>query len=142
MKRFRSLRVASAIFLAASLLAGCSSAKNEEAAEAEVPLFHQALDAGHFGELFDAAGDDIQKSGKREDFVAFLAAVHRKLGNVKTSTKTGWQVNMDLKGELVTLIYKTEFAEGKGVETFAYRFRDDKPILVGYHINAPALILK
>jgi len=126
----------------ACLLAGCSAGEKTALAEADVPRFHAALDAGNHAEIYDAAGDELQKAGKREDFIAFLGAVHRKLGNVKSSKLTGWQVGADLKGNLITLVYDTEFTEGKGAEQFAYRIQDKQAVLVGYHINAPALILK
>lgn len=126
----------------ASLLAGCSFDTNTDAAEAEIPRFHQALDAGRHAELYDAAGAELKSVAKREDFLALLGAVHRKLGNVKSTKRTAWNVNATLSGSLITLAYETEFAEGKATETFVYRMDDKRAVLMGYNIASLALIIK
>ena len=101
------------VVMLACLLGACSAGEKTDLAEADVPRFHAALDAGKHAEIYAAAGDELQKAGKREDFIAFLGAVHRKLGYVKSSKRNGWQVGADLKGTLITLVYETEFAAGK-----------------------------
>ena len=99
------------VALLACLLGACSTGEKTDLAEADVPRFHAAPDAGNQAKIHDAAGDELQKAGKREDFIALLGAVHRKLGNVKSSKRIGWRVGADLHGTLITLAHETEFVE-------------------------------
>lgn len=126
----------------AFVLAGCSVSADTAAAEAGVPTFHQLLDAGQFVEIYEQSSDDLKKSTTQQDFVALLEAVHRKLGNTKSSDKQGWNINYHTSGTFVTLTYKTVYAEGDAAEQFVFRMQGKAAMLVGYHINSTALILK
>ena len=42
----------------------------------------------------------------------------------------------------MTLAYRTSFDAGAAQEEFVYRLQDKAVLLVGYHINSTALILK
>jgi opacity protein-like surface antigen len=123
-------------------LAGCSASADTAAAEAGVPRFHQLLDAGKFAEIYEQSSEDLKKTATQQDFVALLEAVHRKLGNTKSSDKQGWNINYHTSGTFVTLTYKTVYAEGEAAEQFVFRMQGKVAALVGYHINSTALILK
>ena len=123
-------------------LCGCSMSADTALAEQGVPRFHEQLDAGRFDEIWDQAADELKKASPQPEFVEFLSAVHRKLGNTKSADKTGWNVNYQTSGSFVTLGYKTVFAEGDAQEQFVFRLQDNKALLVGYHINSMALITK
>ena len=77
----------------------------------------------------------------REKFVAFLAAVHRKLGVMKSTKQRGWNVNYHTSGTFVTLTYATTYERGEAVEQFVYRLRAEQALLAGYHVNSEALVL-
>lgn len=111
-------------------------------AEAAVPDFHQALDSGQFDQLYEDGADELKQAVQRQDFVALLDAVHRKLGDVSSSTKSGWNVNYHTSGTFVTLTYDTAFSQGKATEQFVFKLSDSKALLVGYHINSNDLVAR
>lgn len=125
-----------------ALLAGCSMAADADRAAQAVPKFHEMLDAGRFEDIYAGAADDLKGATPQKDFVALLEAVHRKLGNTKSSTQQGWNVNYHTSGTFVTLNYATAYAEGDASEQFVYRLRANEALLAGYHVNSNALILK
>jgi hypothetical protein len=126
--------------IAAVLLGGCSSGKDAALAGAQIPGFRQLMAEQKFEEIYDAAADDLKRATTRQDMVALLAAVDRKLGPVKSTQQVKWNVNFRTSGTFVTLGFKTQFERGDGNETFVYRVEDDKALLAGYHINSNALI--
>ena len=125
----------------AYLIAACSMSANTQLADQEVPKFHASLDASDFAALYDAGAQELKAVTTKQDFVNLLEAVHRKLGAVSKSEKTGWNVNYNTGGTYATLTYTTTFARGAGTEQFVYRIEDKRALLVGYHINSNALIV-
>ena len=123
-------------------LAGCSASVDMSSAEAGVPKFHEMLDAGHFDDIYAQSGDAMKSASSQADFTALLEAVHRKLGNTKSSTKAGWGVNYQTSGTWVTLNYKTTYDRGDAQEQFVFLVKDKSALLAGYHVNSNALILK
>jgi len=130
------------IFAAAAVVAGCSMSTDTKVAERAVDTFHEMLNAGQSDAIYSASGDELKKAAKREEFVALLDAIHRKLGVTKSWTKKGWNVNYHTSGTFVTLNYSTIFDGGDAAEQFVYRLKDGKALLAGYHINSTALIVK
>ena len=130
------------IFAAAAVVAGCSMSTDTKVAERAVDTFHEMLNAGQSDAIYSASGDELKKAAKREELVALLDAIHRKLGVTKSWTKKGWNVNYHTSGTFVTLNYSTIFDGGDAAEQFVYRLKDGKALLAGYHINSTALIVK
>lgn len=126
----------------ALVLAGCSMSADTAAAEDSIPKFHQLLDAGQFDAIYQQSSDDLKKAATQRDFVALLEAVHRKLGNTKSSGRIGWNVNYQTSGTFVTLDYKTAYDSGDANERFVFRMQEKNAQLAGYHINSTALILR
>jgi Protein of unknown function (DUF4019) len=126
----------------AVVTAGCSVAADTAAAEAGVPAFHALVDAGKFEQIYEQSSDDLKKVSTPQDFTALLEAVHRKLGNTRSSEKQGWTINYHTSGTFVTLTYKTMYTEGEAAEQFVFRMQGKSATLAGYHINSNALILK
>jgi hypothetical protein len=135
-------RFLAAAMALALLACGCSMPADTSVAERAVPLFHADVEAGRFDEIYDKSDDELKKVATRKEFVDFLDAVHRKLGNTKTSEKTGWRMNYQMSGSFVTLAYATTFDAGSAHEVFVFRLDGQKAILVGYQINSMALVLK
>lgn len=130
------------LVIALAGLAGCSAGEDRRLAEQAVADFHHRLDAGQFEAMYAGSADDLHKATTQQDFVAFLGAVHRKLGKVKSATQQTWKINYQPSGTFVALSYSTSYAEGEAAEQFVYRMEDGKALLVGYHVNSNAFILK
>jgi hypothetical protein len=130
------------ILALAFALSACSVAKDAQLAEEAVPKFHEQLDAGQFQDIYEQSGEDLKQAANRQEFIALLDAVHRKLGNTQSATKRGWAVNYVTSGTFVTLNYLTAYAEGEAHEQFVYRLDGQQALLVGYLVNSNTLILK
>jgi hypothetical protein len=123
-------------------LAACSVSADTRQAEEAIQRFHELMDAGQSAAIYDAAAEDLKAASTQTDFVAFLDAVHRKMGLSKSSSQKGWNVNYGTSGKFITLNYETVYAEGQASEQFLYRITDGKALLAGYHVNSNVLILK
>jgi hypothetical protein len=119
-------------------LASCQAGQDTDAAEREVVAFHEAYDAERFEPLFDRSAPVLKQMTPRAQFLAFLAETRRRLGPVKSTSRTGWRVNYDTGGSEVELTYRTTFANGEATETFVYD-TGEPPRLLGYHIKAPVV---
>jgi hypothetical protein len=126
----------------ALVASGCSGLADTAAAEQAVANFHELLDGSQFEQIYTLSADEMKRATERSDFVAFLSAVHRKLGNVKSSEKQNWVVNYGPRGEFLTVTYQTTFQEGQASEQFVFRMQGHSATLAGYRINSAALILK
>lgn len=131
------------ILLVLSVLSSCGSGKNMKIATKGVEEFHTQLNSEEYQSIYAVADENLQKTTAEGDFVALLQAVHKKLGNVQTSKRSNFQIGMSTgQGTVVTLVYQTTFDQGSGTEQFLWHMRDNQPLLLGYHINSNALILK
>ncbi len=139
----KKLHHAAALVLGFALLAGaCSFGKDKSIAETGVTQFHDQFNAGEFRAIYVQSGDQMKKAIQQADFVKLLEAIRHKLGTVQRTTLTGWHVNMTTFGTFASLIYSTEFSEGKGTESFSFSIADDRAMLEGYNVDSPALVLK
>jgi hypothetical protein len=136
------------VFCGASILLlialnSCGSGKNVETATKSVEQFHSQLDSEQYLNIYATSDEGLQKTTSEGDFVAFLQAVHKKLGKVQTSQRSNFQIGVSTgQGTVVTLVYQTTFDQGSGTEQFLWHMRDNEPVLLGYRINSNALILK
>jgi len=134
------IRLIITLFLA-SFVNACAVGQDTKAAEAVVAEFREHMASAALGDIYDAAADDWKKAMSRDDTRAFLGAVNRKLGAVKTSKQTGWRDDVTTNGHLVTLEYHTEFEHGDGDEAFVVRLKNAHGQLAGYHINSMAMMV-
>ncbi|HKR77852.1 MAG TPA: DUF4019 domain-containing protein [Rhodanobacter sp.] len=132
----------SLLVLVAILLAGCSMSADVGLAERRVAQFHQQLDTGQLQQIYAGASDRLRKTTSEQDMQALLAAVHRKLGDVKSSVRGAWSIHAGVTGTFISLSYRTHFSEGDATERFDYQLEGDKALLAGYHINSNTLIEK
>jgi Protein of unknown function (DUF4019) len=142
-KRF-DLGIAQALVIAATFaLSSCGYGNDKAAAESSVATFHSRLNSGETHAIYAGADDVFRKATSEPDFSAFIDAVRRKLGDVEHSQLTNYRVGYFTgQGTVVTLDYQTEFTGGAGTEEFIWHIQDKQPLLVGYHINSNALVLK
>ncbi|MBS0380277.1 MAG: DUF4019 domain-containing protein [Proteobacteria bacterium] len=125
---------------AAAGLGACSSQKDLSAAEAAITQFHQELDGGQFESLYSSAAPELKQATTEAEFVKFLGAVHKKLGNTRSTARESWRVNWQTSGEFISLRYATEYEQGKAGEDFVFRMAEGAPVLVSYNVNSRALI--
>ncbi|HEY4741137.1 MAG TPA: DUF4019 domain-containing protein [Candidatus Acidoferrales bacterium] len=142
--RHRLLLVSRVVSLLMSTLAvsSCTSVHDKTLAERGVTEFHRQLDSAQYHTIYAEADESIRKSNNEAEFTTFLRRVHEKLGNVRQSKfqtySVGWSTGV---GVSATLIYATDFANGKASETFVWRFSDSNALLLGYHIDSNALVI-
>lgn len=133
-----------AVFLSLALVAllgGCSMSEDSGIAESEVPGFHQQFNAKQFQAMYAGSANEMKQSIGEKEFVAFLSAIHTKLGPTESTKRQNWLVNYNTSGTFVTLSYLTTYAKGEGTEQFVYRLDGKSAKLVGWNINSNALAL-
>jgi len=128
--------------LAAATLAGCGLKETYKVTGAEAAKFHAEMDAGQYEKIWAEAAPDFRKSGDKQSFLALMEAIGKKLGKVKETKQTGWNVNTNNGVTSATMTYDTTFERGKGTETFVYVWvKDDKLRLLGYNIKSTDMML-
>jgi hypothetical protein len=120
-------------------LSSCSSAKQKNAAEQAVRIFHEQFNEQKYEEIYANCSEDLRKQASKEQFTGILRVIHTKLGDIRDSSQTDWRVGVTTAGSQVALNYKTEFTEGEAIEQFVFSFADNKALVAGYHVNSPLL---
>jgi hypothetical protein len=136
--RIRHLAVAAVLVAAGS---GCFAGAKPEVARQAVDRFHMRYDSAQFELVYAASDTALKAATSREEFLAFMTSVRRKLGPVRGSTPTGTNTMVGTNGTQITLAYRTEFARGTGTEQFVWRMRGDSAYLYGYNVNSTALVV-
>ena len=103
-----------------------------------VAAFHKQLDAGQFAAIEAAGGPEINQPPGQ--LAKLLEAVHRKLGNTKSSQQVGFNDQVNTGGHFLSLDYTTTFEKGVASENFYFRITDGKAVLAGYHVASDALV--
>ncbi|MBO9603151.1 MAG: DUF4019 domain-containing protein [Novosphingobium sp.] len=124
----------------ALLLASCGMKQAMEDASAEIAQFHGNFDKQAYDAIWSTTSTEFRKASGKDDFEKLLAAIHSKLGTVKTSKQQGWQANTNNGVSTVVINTKTTFAKGDGAETFTYIREGGSLKLLGYNIQSAALI--
>lgn len=118
-------------------LFGCADTiKGKSVAEPKVAVFHDRFNAGQYEEIYSEAADEFQKASPKENVLALLSAIDRKLGKVKSSSIKSWNVKTFNLVTTVVFVAETQFEQGTGTETFTFRVSGDKATLLGYNINS------
>jgi hypothetical protein len=136
------LRFAAALLALVLLSASCGFTEGKAAAEKAVDQFHDQFNAEQYGEIY--AGADAQFKGATTEaaLTQFFQAVRRKIGTFKEASQTNVNVVSGTNGTSVSLVYASEFTQGRATEQFRYSIVGGKGILVAYNINSPDLILR
>ena len=122
---------------------GCSaSAKDIAGGRGAVELFHSQLNNQDYGSIYNQADQRFREATKQPDFLAFMTAIHNKLGNVTDATQSSFFVNYTTSGTQIRLSFATKFSAGDAEEEFVWTKSGDRYALLGYHINSMALITK
>jgi hypothetical protein len=126
--------------VAISLGLSCSVGVEKALTERAVSVFHNQYNIEDYENIFDHASDSIKNKTSKDNFVNLLARIHAKLGNTIDSKETSYNFNYGTGGKVVTLIFDSTFAHGKGTEKFVYRIINNQAILSGYWLNSNDLL--
>ena len=129
------------LLLLAVLLGGCSFGEDKDRGERAVARFHELFGASQYSELYVDTTEAFREAATEAEFVEFLGAVRRKLGNVRESELTDIEVNWDGDGTSIWLSYDTAYELGNATEQFVWIMEGEKIMLDGYQIDSKELIL-
>ena len=128
------------LLFATSMLVSCNMVADAKTAESGAASFHQALDGGQYGQIYDGSDQALKSVTTRADFVNLLKAIHDKLGAFKSGSTTGLNDNVNSSGHFLTLQENATFEKGPAVENFVFRLNGGRISLVGYHVSSRLLI--
>jgi len=75
------------------LLTSCGSENNKAIVQQSVEQFHIRIDSNQGHDIYIDGNDDFRKAGNETEFVAFIQAVHRKLGKVVSTHLNSYTQN-------------------------------------------------
>jgi len=130
------------LLLLAVLLGGCSFAEDKDRGERAVVRFHELFGTSRYAEIYVDTTEGFREAATEAEFVEFLGAIRRKLGNVRESELTGIEVNWDSDGTSIYLSYDTTYELGKATEQFVWVVEGEKARLESYQIDSKDLILR
>jgi hypothetical protein len=130
------------LLLLAVLLGGCSFAEDKGRGERAVARFHELFGTSRYSEIYTDTTEGFREATTEAEFVEFLGAIRRKLGEVRETELTGLEVNWDSNGTSIYLSYDTTFELGKATEQFVWVMEGEKARLESYQIDSKDLILR
>jgi hypothetical protein len=137
----RLLCVSVCLWASLSVVA-CGAQKDLAAADTAAARFHQQLDSQDYVTIYVQADQKLRDATKQDDFVALMTAVHKKLGTVGNAARKTFFVNYNTSGSQIRVNYATKYGQGNAEEEFVWSKKGDNLVLLGYHINSNALIVK
>jgi len=141
----RRISLSLAFLLAIAGGSACTGFAAKVEAETGVASFHTMLDAERYAEIYGGTDELFKGATAEAQFTEILQAVHRKLGVVVSTAQTSFYSRDQAgtnAGSYISLIYKTEFAQGPATESFNWRVVDGKVHLAGYNIQSSILITR
>jgi hypothetical protein len=131
-----------AVITAAILaLAACNPVANLNAGDSQITKFHAAYSRGDASAIYAMTGPQLRATASHAQFAELLDVVKVRLGAVKSSERTGFNVNTNTAGTFTTIIMSTHFAKGDGQENFVFSGKGDEMKLEGWHVESPRLML-
>ena len=130
------------LLLLAVVLGGCSFAEDSSRGERAVARFHQLFGASQYADIYADTTEGFREAATEAEFVEFMSAVRRKLGNVRACERTGLEVNWDGDATSIWLSYETAYELGIATEQFVWVLDGEKTRLEAYQINSKDLILR
>ena len=126
------------LLVAALAVTGCSMGQDMSTTDAAVADFHARLNGGQFEAITEASGPEIKNGAT--DFTAFAGQLHNKLGTFKSTSRQGFNDNINNGDHVFNATYASVYSSGPATETFVYRLNSGKPVLIGYHVESAALL--
>lgn len=127
-----------ALFFVLIAVLACSTGGTEKAGEA-VEVFHQRFNEGRFAVIYKDASAEFKDATAAGQLENILEQVKDRLGSVQSAKQTSWKHSKNTAGDIVTLNYDVEFANGSGTEEFMYKIVDEQALLFNYKVNSPLL---
>lgn len=129
-----SLLIVTAAFVLLSV--GCSMLKVKGKAEPAIERFHQQFNDKKFHEIYTEADAKMKEKNPELGFTNYLELVRHDLGTFKKGTQTSSSVKyIPELGTTATLVYESEFSDGKAKEVFMYHVDGDNATFFSYNID-------
>jgi hypothetical protein len=118
--------------LLAGILSACGTHGNADVAAEAVTRFHHNLDEGLYQAILLDGTTEYRGTSANADY---LKRAHEKGCKIKSTT--GGRLGSQVMGDMtqVTLLYKTQFEQGTGSETFVWGVKDGRAILMFYEVR-------
>jgi hypothetical protein len=125
----------------AFVFSGCSYQADYGSSKAATDTFHQRVDRGEYGAIYDSSASGYQKAANRDISNRFFARISRKMGTCADSPAafSGYQVTTS--GTFVSMISSRACKNGKLEEQFVWLIEAGKPLLLKYNANSPLLLV-
>ncbi len=123
----------------AAAISACFIPSGREIGEGAAVQFHNQFNRERYREIYRQTNDIFKNSVSEDDFAVRLKIVRLRIGAVKQSNLSSWQVKDTPAGKIISLQFKTEFTEEDAVEDFVFAVSGDKAVLQGYKISSPLL---
>jgi hypothetical protein len=130
------------LLLMAVLLGGCSFGEDIDRGGRAVARFHELFAASRFAEIYVDTTENFRQAATEAEFVEFMSAVRRKLGNVRACERTGVEVNWDGDGTSIWLSYHTAYELGDATEQFVWVMEGEAARLESYQIDSKELVVR
>ena len=131
------------IVLLATFLVGCSGlTEGKASSEKAIAHFHELYNHGNLDQIWKDATPAFRDSSPRAKYDELFGAFQRKLGNVVSTSNTGWNVQSFNLSTTVSMTQDTMFEHGQGTESFTFTMDGANALLVGYNIQSTDLITK
>jgi len=127
--------------LALAGLAACNPVANVNAGDDQIERFHAAYGRGDHDALYAMTGPQFHATTTKAQFDQMFDVMDVRLGRVKSSERTGFNVNTNTAGTFTTVVMTTHFAKGDGQEQFVFTGDGDAMVLEGWHVTSPNLML-
>lgn len=104
--------------------------KDWKTADAAADVFHQYWTQGQFSAMYAMSGELLRQHQTERDFVQAAEQAMQIYGPIKESH----QLRAACVLNQVSLVYQTDFRNGKASERMIWQVRDDKAELLSYEI--------
>jgi hypothetical protein len=115
---------------------------SSEATDRSTQLFRARYAQGSFKAIYATASDELKRASTAADFLEYMEAVRRKLGDVEVARASGRSAFATPVATRVIQVFDTRFQRGTARETFTWEVRFGQPFLAGYHIESRELVIR
>jgi hypothetical protein len=121
------------------LIAAIAAEEPEKAAQAAAEKWLALVDAGDYGQSYDAAASAFKKALTKEQWIDAVGKARAPLGKLESRRLLGAKFMTELpnapKGEYVVIQYEAKFASGPAVETVTPMKDGDAWRVSGYYVR-------
>lgn len=133
------VKTLSCLLLATLVLTACGVRVSSGDAENAITVFHERLNGGELGEIWNRADPEFREQTTRADFDALMGSIRSQLGKMTSGRNVSFKLRSGTSGNSAGVIRESEFEKGKGKETFHFRADTGVMLLVSYKIESDQL---